>query len=523
MTKKLVLTNEIETYIINEKRINPKSSCRSLSVKIKERFGKSVSKSSINSLLKTKGLSESVGRPKKQKQGESEVTYDIDSAGAFFLKGVDEQLSLSVILRQFSRNLLPKSNSKILEYKNNLAIYWPIFLAEGLEKLNSYTGSGLWRMASDGHKLSKSSIIKYLGKMESLGIVPGITRGIELGVDFVNSLAFHIKKGDPFYIDPGFHLIWPNPKGVQLYNMPIIKTEALLRDILFNNEPLVLLSSKPYQPLTKDLASFLTSWANCAGNSIRAVSLLNSSSAEISRIDKIPSRRRDFVFAALPWQMGDLRFSSLESLIAKVKLGYLGEEFILESSEIDLSQLIGMEQFKIRMITLKNLSRQPRLSLFTNIPVDEKDNQEVANIYLKRWPSLEEAFEDMLKKIELMKYPQLAKDYKYFDSNSLRLVLPQQKLSFSGLLGHLLEYLNTLCKVRYFPLEYQKSIGLSEMKSRIFDLPGRIVESGKLITVTMFYPQNYAFLQDLAYACRRFNEDNVSFKNRRLILLLKAH
>ncbi len=521
MAKKFILTKEIENYVINEKRINPTSSCRSLSLKVKERFGKSVSKSSINSLLKIRGLSERVGRPKKQ--GESGVIYDIDSAGAFFLKGIDEQLSLSVILRQFSRNALPKSNSKILEYKNNLALYRPIFLSEGLDKLNLYTGSGLWHIVSDGHKLSKSSIIKYLDNIESLGIVPGIIRGIELGIDYVTSLAFHIKKGEPFFIDPGFHLIWPTPKGVQLYSMPIIKTEAILRDILFNNEPLVLLSSKPYQPITRDLAAFLTSWSNCAGNNIRSVSLLNSNSTEIGRIDKIPSRRRDFVFAALPWQMGDLRFSGQASLTTKEKLGYLDEEFILESSEIDLSQLIGTEQFKIRMISLKNLSKQPRLSLFTNIPVDEKDNQEVANIYLKRWPSLEEAFEDMLKKIELMKYPQLAKDYKYIDSNSLRIALPQQKLSFSGLLGHLLEYLNTLCQVRYFPLEYQKSIGLSEMKARVFNLPGRIAESGKFIAVSVFYPQNYAFLQDLTYACRRFNEDNVSFKNKRLILLPKAH
>lgn len=520
MTNKLTITSDIEKFILNEKKLNPSLSCRSLSLKAKERLNKSVSKSSINSLLKANGLSAGIGRPKKKKDGLAENSYDIDCAGAMFLKGMDEQLALSVILRQFSRNAFAKSNSKVLEYKNNVGLYWPVFFAQGLEKLNSYTGSGLWKIATGGNKLSKSSIIKYLGNMESLGIVPGIIRGIELGIDFVNFFAFHPEKGEPFYIDPGFHLIWPNPKGVQLYTMPIIKAEDVLRDILFNNEPLVLLSSKPYQPLSRDLASFFTSWNN-SGNAIRAVSLLNSNAAEINRIDKIPSRRRDFIFAALPWQMGDIRFSAEASFTTTAKLGLFNEEFIIESSEVDLSQIVAGERLKLRIISLKNLSKQPRLSLLTNIPVEEKDNSQVANIYLSRWPTLEEAFEDMLKKIELMQYPQLAKDYKYINSNNLRMSMPQQRLSFPGFLAHLLDYLNTLCQVRYFPLDYQKIIGLSEMRSRFYGLSGRVTESDKLIYVAVFYPKNFTFLADLAYACRRLNEDNISIKNKRLILVPK--
>lgn len=519
MPKPFKLTSEISDFILKEKKNNPGFGCRTLGLMVKQRFGKDVSKSAVNALIKAKGMSKSVGRPKKPKQGSSELVYDIDCAGSFFLRGTDEQVSLSVILRQFSRNALKHSNAKSLEYKNNIGLYWPVFNPEGIDKLNYYKGFGLWYMASNGRKISKSSVIKYLDSIEALGVTPSVIKGLEIGVEFVHFISIHSTKGEPFYIDPGFHLIWQQPKGVALHCLPIIKAEKVIRDVLFSNEPLILLTSKPYQPLSRDLASFFTAWCNIEANSIRAVGLLDSNGAELGRINKVPSRKRDFIFAVLPWQLGDIRFSTPLSAAVKVKLGPTGEEFMIEPSVADLSQTIGIKDFKLRAIALKNISAQPRVSLITNIASDEKSDLEVANLYLKRWPNLEESFEDMLKKLEFIKYPQLAKDYKFFNSNNLRILLPQQRLSFQSLLAHLLDYLNTLCQVRYFPLDYQNTLGLSDMRTRFYSLSGRVVETENQISASLFYPPNYAFKQDLIYACRRFNEDYCLFKNKRLFLM----
>lgn len=62
------LKEEIKEFIIEEKKTNPHISCRSMGEHVKARFDLSLSKSSINALIKEAGLSAPIGRrPKKKK------------------------------------------------------------------------------------------------------------------------------------------------------------------------------------------------------------------------------------------------------------------------------------------------------------------------------------------------------------------------------------------------------------------------------------------------------------------------
>ncbi|MFY9401811.1 MAG: hypothetical protein WAQ07_00135 [Candidatus Omnitrophota bacterium] len=62
------LKKEVKEFIIEEKRDNPQISCRLMSEHVKAKFGISLSKSSINALIKEAGLSAPIGRrPKKKK------------------------------------------------------------------------------------------------------------------------------------------------------------------------------------------------------------------------------------------------------------------------------------------------------------------------------------------------------------------------------------------------------------------------------------------------------------------------
>jgi hypothetical protein len=513
------ITKEIQDFIISQKKSNPSLSCRALSNLVQQSFQAAISKSAINLVLKNNGLSSGVGRKPKTRDKKEYLSIDIDCAGAFLLKGIEEQLSLSVILRQFSRNAFPRLNSKTLEYKNNVALYWPVFCPEGLDKLNAYAGPGLWQLASAGRKFSKSSIIKYLDKIEELDIVANIIKGLELGEEYVYFWAMHPKQGQPFYIDPGCHLIWLKPKGIPAsYSLPIIKAEDLARDLLFNNKPLVLLSSLPYKPLSNELAAFLSAWSADSGNQIKAVSFLDANGAELSRIDKIPTRRRDFIFAGLPWQLAQLQLKYLKREPNPLKIDLFADEFLLESTEIDFLQPIENKHVKLRIIALLSLASQPRLYLVTNIPATEKSAAEVALTYLNRWPYLEESFENMLKKIELINYPQLAKGYNISNINKLGSILPKEKVSFQRLLMHSLEHLNNLCQSRFFPLSYQKALTFSEMRARFYNLPGRVTQTDDLLHIFINYPANFSWQEDLIYACQRFNEDNCFIRHRRAIL-----
>jgi hypothetical protein len=64
MAKPYKIKAEIEQFIQEKKKLEPKFSCRSMVSLIKERFGVELSKSTINTIIKENNLSGKVGRPR---------------------------------------------------------------------------------------------------------------------------------------------------------------------------------------------------------------------------------------------------------------------------------------------------------------------------------------------------------------------------------------------------------------------------------------------------------------------------
>jgi|GEM_PF-6162120 len=530
MTETQRMTTEIKDFIISQKTDNPRLGCRALSLLIMEKFNKRISKSAINVLIKRKGLSSNVGRPAKTKDSKTRIPYDIDCAGAFFLKGIDEQLSLSLILKQFSRNAFLRSNSKVLEHKNSVAMYASVFHPAGIEDLDSYKGKGLWRIDSQKARISKPIILEYLSKIDKLDILPNIIKGIDIGIEEVHFLAIHTQKGETFYIDPTCHLIWLKPEAVMAYNLPIIRAQKLLQEVFFHNKPLIL-SSLAQGPSAYDLAVFFSAFE--AIDNINAISLLGAKLEELYRIDKIPARKRDFIFAVLPSQINDLGSIVDKTGQLRIKFDLTSEEFVLESGQLHLKQVIKDKEIVLRLIEIKTTTGQPRLSLVTNIPVSEKPDTDVAVSYLYRWPNLEETFQDISKKIEIrdslkfQKEPENAEDlpinYNSLISNKLGSKAPSGQLSFQKFLLNSLEYLNSLCQLRFFKAPSKSLLSLSQMRERFYSLSGAILDSDKQRIVYIYYPTiNYEYREDLIYACSRFNEDNIHIKHKRIFLMPKA-
>lgn len=162
------LTEEIKQFIIEQKKANPKLSCRGLIPLIKERFQVNLSKSLINSVLKESNLSSPRGRrrvagPAIPKQapgveitakGESiikqapEPTITIkegpilkpalepaisiketfmENGGCFFLKAADCKLFLTVSLSKYLSGYFPNFPAEELQKMNEALIYLPLF------------------------------------------------------------------------------------------------------------------------------------------------------------------------------------------------------------------------------------------------------------------------------------------------------------------------------------------------------------------------------------------------------------
>ena len=129
MAKYYKLNAEIKQFIVEQKRVNPKLSCRGLSVLIKEHFQVNISKSLINNVIKQGNLSSPVGRrrikeaiiPKEPQETEivkPEPEF-MENGGFFFLKAADLKLGLTSrvaeALSAYSPNLPKENHQEIIE------------------------------------------------------------------------------------------------------------------------------------------------------------------------------------------------------------------------------------------------------------------------------------------------------------------------------------------------------------------------------------------------------------------------
>ncbi len=163
MVKNYKLTQEIKQFIIEQKKNNPRLSCRDLASLIKERFQVNLSKSLINNVIKQSNLSSPVGRRRTKeaivlkKPAEARIIKQeaefMENGGFFFLKAADLNLGLTShiaeILSGYFPDLPKQSHQGIIE----ALIYTPFFKNK----------KSLWLLV--GKEVPEESLTQYSQKL----------------------------------------------------------------------------------------------------------------------------------------------------------------------------------------------------------------------------------------------------------------------------------------------------------------------------------------------------------------------
>ncbi len=137
MAKYCKLNEEIKQFIIQQKKTNPKLSCRNLTYLIKDRFQVNLSKSLINNVIKQSNLSSPVGRRRVKeaialkKPPETQITGQqvefMENGGLFFLKVADLKLGLTSHLVEILSGYFPGLAKESHQAITEALIYYPLF------------------------------------------------------------------------------------------------------------------------------------------------------------------------------------------------------------------------------------------------------------------------------------------------------------------------------------------------------------------------------------------------------------
>lgn len=542
------LAPKIRDFILESKKTEPNLSCRQLAILILDKFQIKVSKSSVNSVIKNTGLSMSVGRRRKKRKytlkekpaqpplllaapevrpeeiqipaekpeeaqvlaAIKELPAEIEGTGAILLKAADYLLDGSRFITEIIQNRLNYKEENLAFLVQGL-IYLPLFPKDILAK----DPTKIWALMDKGIPFENiREILSRIQEQKTVGadffrILSTIlqeTRGVKISLSDASIL----------YLDGQLHTVWSTPDIPYDFSTTLADIKNSLYGYLKRDFPFLLFMAPGYDTPTKEFFDFLLALES-KGKRISKLTLYGNKFEERENIPVEKEGVYSYIFGLWPWQFSGYRKVKTIAEFRPYRHLFLKDEFYLADIEIELSQPTLRQILSFRGCALKrNLNEKIKLVVLTN-PAGYKPAEEIADIYLCRWPNIEEALGDYNRKIELFTYT--ANSQHFLSPENLPLDKQLGK-DLEGLLAYYLQILDLYIRWHFLPLGYEnKEFALTQKE--FYALDCRLKKEKDFIRATFIPPVGYAFLKDLEYACRRINEKEVLFGTRRLCCEVK--
>lgn len=598
------LTDKVKGFIIAQKKAQPNLSCRSLGKLAQKRFNLSISKSSINQIIKQTGLSSPVGRRlklprsllKKQptilkpeaetlaqvvaqekkelllpvegkltiipqpKQVEKpvvpqaeeekklevpppqpieikedkekipvllradvsqviEVKEDeiVDNLGFFFVKAAEWGFSQRSILAEIIKPSLSLSSydPQELEIKAEILLYLFAFGFQDLEAIKSYQGKGVWVINQAKPQQAQTSLPEFVQELKRIkGFTLAVLGSTQQFFSQVNYFKLILADNTVLYFDGQFRTIWQDANIPQIMSSTLYKSRVYVKEFFQNNvQSANILTVPGYLSFSNAFYEFLYACEDFPQKRMLRVSLHSQDKYEISSPLKLPPLKRYFMMGFWPWQQEGSRFIQEDIRIVKsFFLKDFAKEIFYSEMKVNLPQYQSFQGVKIRLSLLRDTGLSwPKMGILTNLP-DAKPMEEVIADYLKRWPNLDEGYQDFLKKSERSAYlaPKAASSFASKEAFSVEPVysLSGEKMDLWQNLGYLVTQLSNFSQRYFFPREYENA-DFSMLKQRFYGLPGQIKRRENSLFITLLPPAGYAFQKELVYAARRLNESHI--------------
>ena len=436
-----------------------------------------------------------------------------DNMGSFFLKAMELELADAPILARMLDKDIRGEFFKELGFIDNILLYLPCFGIEDFSAISSYNGEGLWLLAQQ-KKIPFDSIFKYLKQLESIkGRSLTIHSKSTQVFQEVNFLKLFLEDDTVFYIDSQFKSVWTEPNTLSSFSSTYHKTISYINNLFLKNaQPIVLFTAAGYSSFSKIVSEFILACEAIPDKRIVKIELYGAQKKEIDKFLDVPSSfKRYFILGFWPWQREFIELIKQENRpIDSCYIEDINRDIYYNEGQMELVQHLVDKKIVLRFALLKDSPVSPaRMGIITNIPLENKPMGEIVQLYLRRWPNMEEAYQDFLKRTQ----KSTSFDSKEAPSKENPPLESVHTLSGSAAtiredLNYILKQLNKYAQRYFFPPEYE-DVDFSTMKQRFYSLPARLKRSKDRLLITLLVPEGYEFYKDLVYAIKRLNESDI--------------
>ncbi|MFA5411597.1 MAG: helix-turn-helix domain-containing protein [Candidatus Omnitrophota bacterium] len=433
----------------------------------------------------------------------SELPTEADGLGAIMLKAADYLIGGSSAFTEIIQARLKSAEPDFLA-KNEALIYASLF--DISESAAAKPDCGLWPLIN--YRLNSQDISSYLNRLqEAKGLDAEMFRVISNIIQEVRGILVSLAQGNVLYLDGQMHTVWSTTHIAYAFSTTIYNANNYINKYFQDDAVCVLFMAPGYDIPTKEFFEFILSFGS-ERNGLSRMTLYDNKFEELKTIHFNQSKKRLFAFGLWPWQFGQYRKVKMFSDFCPFYLEPLKKELFIAEGEIELLQPNINKAIALRACALKtSLKEKIRLVVLNNIPVQQAPAAEVINLYLSRWPNLEEGFEDFSRKIERFTYT--ANSQRFFTSDNLSLT-KESPGDIKSLFTGYLQALDSYVRWHFLPSGYEDQ-GFPTVKERFYGLRALLERKKGFLLATFKPPANYAFLKDLGYACHRLNEREIKF------------
>jgi hypothetical protein len=318
-------------------------------------------------------------------------------------------------------------------------------------------------------------------------------------------VKFHFTDESIIHLDGQLYSSWPGTRFPYDFANTVAELKNNLNKHFIDGVPLVLFSPPGYDIFPKDFFSLLLnigSQKNCPDNLI----LFGNQLEELETITLNSPSPCCLVFGLWPWQ-----FTSSRKVkkIGDFYLKYIKEidrDLYLGEVEIDLFRASTNQSISLKGCAVKTDLKEKIRLVILNTNSQQLALDELAGIYLSRWPNFEEAFQDFSRKIELFTYS--SAEQKSFSRDSFGLDTAGITKELSEIFATYIKMLDAYLRWHFLPPEYGEK-DFSATSDYFYKIPVKLVTSPNKIRARTLVSQDYQFLKDLEYLNCRLNERQI--------------
>lgn len=378
------INSHLKKIVLGESKRNPHLGVRGLSKVIKEKHKLDVSKSTINNILKAKGIAGKKGRKKCILFYQSKAI--IDDCGLLLLKAIDSQIGLYDFLTKELKTYFPEIEVSTLK---KLLVILSLSSRLGTDLESNIKRKGFLRIADCYSYPVKK--VKYL-LQQVLDYKPAINlKSIIENTKMVSTVKFYFSDNTIGYSDAKLTTIWDGHCQIKDFFLPLYQARERINYML--KDKIIIFN---YTKSFDYLSPFIINFINSLSVGIKRIDFLNDKGQTLDKIT-CNVEKPTFLIGYYPKILGkgltflekEKRFKKLNTFTEIVLYAPMLTRFVQNKSN--------------EAIILNNILIKTRQKYLPNWAVltDRKVNlSALLKKYLFIWPSMEKAFLSDMKLIE---------------------------------------------------------------------------------------------------------------------------